>query len=120
MRSVELIRARPTRPDYFHPRAVLPNFDKARIAVTIAHVDIVVRIPSNVGFPVECAHRPNRKALFPLFTAFDEFLEVVNSLWLSAKRHFDHATRVELDNHVRSLVNHPHIVVLIDANGVRE
>jgi hypothetical protein len=55
-----------------------------------------------------------------LLTAFDVFLEVVDGLRLSAEHHFDHAGRVELDDHARPLVNHPHVVVFIDADGVRK
>ena len=55
-----------------------------------------------------------------LLTAFDEALQVVDGLRLSAEHHFDHAIRVELDDHSGTLVNHPHVVVLIDADGVRE
>src|SRR4029077_9916443 len=65
-------------------------------------------------------HRSNRIALRNLFIAFDEALEVVDCLRLSAEGHLDVAVRVELNDHSGTFVNHPDIVVLIDADGVRE
>ena len=55
-----------------------------------------------------------------LFTAFHEALQVVDRLRLATERHSDHAVRVEFNNHPGTLVNHPHVVVLIHANGMGE
>src|SRR6266403_3103093 len=120
MRRTELIRAGTVCSHRLHPCAVLRYLDDARVAIAIAHVDIVLRIPCYVGFPVECAHYSDRIALRDLLTAFEVALHVIDRLRFSAERHFDVGIRVELDDHSGTLVNHPHVVVFIDADGVRE
>src|SRR5882762_4509881 len=89
MRSAELIRAGTVCSHGFHPSAVLRDLDETRVAIAIAHVNIVLRIPCDVGFPVECAHGSGRITLGDLLTAFEISLQIVDRLRLSAKRHFD-------------------------------
>ena len=55
-----------------------------------------------------------------LLTAFEEFARGSRSPPAFGQTAFGHGIRVELDEHSGTLVNHPHVVVLIDADGVRE
>src|SRR5690242_20858030 len=62
--------------------------------------------------------RPPRSTLFPYTTLFRS--EVIDGLGLSAKGHLDVAVGIELDDHSGTFVNHPHVVVLIDADRDRK
>src|SRR5207247_2650641 len=95
----KLILAVAVRSHRLNPSAVLRYFDEARVAIAIAHIHIVLRIKCDVGLPVECAHGSDRKALRDLLSAFNEALEVVDRLGLSAERHSDVAVRIEFDDH---------------------
>src|SRR5207244_2611364 len=46
-------------------------------------------------------------------------LGLVGRLFLPLEHHRDAAFRVESDNHVRSLVDGPQVVLSVEANGVR-
>jgi hypothetical protein len=57
-----------------YPDTVFRKLREARIAVAVADVDIVVRIPCDVGFTVERTRIPNRIPVRVLLAALDKAL----------------------------------------------
>ena len=77
-----------------------------------------MRIPGDIGFTVKGAHGSHGIALRNLLAAFGEAFEVIDGFGLPAKRHFDIGVGIEFDDHAGAFVDHPHVVVFIDADGV--
>src|SRR5262249_10840302 len=86
----------------------------------IRHEDIVLRIPGKIGLPVECAYVSDGIVLGVLLTTFDVFFKIIDSFRFAAEHHLDHAVWIEFDDHVRSFIDHPYVVVLIDTYVGRE
>ena len=105
--------------DRLHPVAVLVELRHARVVVAVGHEDVALRIPGDVGRPIEHA-RPRRRRAFEMVAFLDEALEPVERLVLAAERHRHAAVGTVLDDHVRAFVDHPDVVFLVDADGVRE
>src|SRR6266542_2111124 len=115
VRKAELARSGSRFAPRLHPVAVLVVLGDARIDVSVRDVDVALRVKRHVGRLPETAitRRKWWRNALPWF-------RVVRGLLLAAK-HPLHATGlVELDDHVRALVDGPDIVVLVDANAVRE
>ena len=75
--------------------------------------------PNVPGRPAPAPGLRGRAALV-VRALLEEFLEVIDRLVLAAEHQGDQSLRVELDHHVRAFVHHPHVVVLVDADGVGE
>src|SRR5262249_16479583 len=67
-----------------------------------------------------CAYVTDRKVLDVLLPTFEVFFKIIDGFRLTAEDHFDHAIRIELDDHVRAFIHHPDVVVLIYSHRVRE
>ena len=106
--------------DRLHPAAVLRHLRDARVVVAVGDVDVALRVPGHVGRTVERAGVAGRVAHFVLLAAIEVLLEIVDRFGLAAEHHRHVPLRVELDDHVRAFVGHPDVVVLVDADGVRE
>ena len=74
----------------------------------------------DVGRPVERADAGRRNPGFVTLAALEIALEKIDRLRLPAEHHRHHPGRVELDDHVGAFVGHPHVVVLVHADGVRK
>src|SRR4030095_372612 len=103
--------------------AVAIELRDPRVAVAIGHVDVALRVPRNVGRPVEvvtgdtgslgwrrtCRGRTGcasaATATTAIFTAATACAaRHVDRLRLPAHRHHDAAFGIELDHHVRALL----------------
>ena len=116
MRDVELSRRVAALAPRFDPLAVLVEFRDARVVVAVADKNIACGIPRDVRRTIEGVHarRRRRRACGRLLrTPFDQ-------LPLSSEQHHDASLGIEFDDHVRSLVDAPDIVVFVDSDDVRE
>ena len=52
--------------------------------------------------------------------AFEEFLEIIDGFRRATKLFLGHALGIEFDDHARTLVDHPDVIVFVDAHGVSE
>src|ERR1700682_2282330 len=112
VRGVEFARSSPALTPSLEPVAILIVLDHARVSVTITDVKIAMGPESDVRRAVELPFRQGRT-----FFAGGGRL---NGFSLSAKQH-DHASfRIELDDHVRTFIHAPDVVLSIDAHGVSE
>ena len=114
--------------------AVFVEFGDARIAVAVGHVDVACGIPGDVGRPVEIiagyADAGRRRCWCccggsaPAGASAGCRLGLIprhgNRFRLAAHGHHDAPLGIELDDHVRSFVHHPDVVLGIDANVVGE
>ena len=114
MRRVELSELSPSwfavRAD---PVAVLVELGDARVDVPVADVDIALRIPGHVGGLAELAVDGRQRGIHPL-----PRFRIVRGFLLAAEHHRDAPFGIQADDHVRSLVHEPEVVVPVEANGV--
>src|SRR5439155_8134825 len=109
MRRVELARLVALFAPGLHPVAVLVVLRDSGVDIAVADEDVALRVPGDVGWlPELTVHvRPRRIHTRPR-------LGFVRCLLLAAKYHRHTAGRVELDDHVRTLVHGPDVVVPVD------
>src|SRR6266702_2098246 len=98
------------------PQTVPVELRHPRVDVAIADVDVPRRIPGHVRHLSEAAvlRRQRRRGVL-------ERAGLLVGRFLLAPEHHEHLPlRVELDDHVRTLVHGPDVVVLVDPDGVPE
>ena len=100
-------------PTDFDEPAVLVVLHDARVDVAVGDEDVALRVPGHVGRPAEQVLLRRRRRQRAVEGALDR-------LGPPAEHHHDAALGVELDDHVRPLVHDPDVVVLVDADRVRE
>src|SRR3990172_9989574 len=85
VRGAELVRAGASCADRLHPTPVLVDLRDPRVAVAIAHEDVVRGIPGHVGGSVEGAGVADRVAFIEalLLPAFYEALEPADGVRFS-------------------------------------
>src|ERR1700694_3622922 len=115
MEQVELARTVAVLAPGLDPIAVLAELGDARIDVAVADEDVAGRIPGHVGRLAEAAVLERFRRIDALVR-----LGLLRGFLLAPEHHLHAAFRIELDDHVRALVGGPEIVVLVDANRVRE
>src|SRR5262249_43920785 len=92
------------------PGTVLIHFGNPRIDVAIADVGVPSRVPSHVdNLAKHAVHRQQQR--LHMLQRLDAF---VGGFLLAAKNEGDAAFGVELDDHVRTFVRDPDVVVLVD------
>src|SRR5262249_23744646 len=116
VRQVELAGGVAFRAPLLYPITVLVVLRDTRIDVTVTYIDVALGIPGDIGRlaekPVCCGER--RLDMFPR-------LGVLVGRFFSAPEHPDDPSgRIELDDHVRTLVDRPDVVVFVDAHRVGE
>src|SRR4029077_14223270 len=96
------------------PVSVFVILGDTGVDVSIREINIATGVPSYIGgLAEEAVHSGERRAgMSPRFSS------LVSSFFPAYEDPDDAAGRVELDNHVRTLVNGPDIVVFVDAHGV--
>src|SRR5712671_4129998 len=86
------------------------------IDIAVADKGVVVRIPCDVGhLPKRSVHWGQRR-----IGMLERLSSFVGSLLFAAEQHHDPARRIELDDHVRTLVRGPNVVMPVDSDGVGE
>ena len=100
----------------FDPVAVLVGLGDARIDVAVADENIALRIEGDIGRLPEAAVLGGLRRDW-MFQRSGFF---VGGFLLAAEHHGHAARWIELDDHVRAFVDHPDIVVLVDAHRMRE
>ena len=116
VRQVELPGRRAALAPRLHPVAVLIVLGDARVDVAVADVEVAVRVPRDVGRLAEQAVHVRQRRIGMLPRP-----RVLVGGFLPPAVHLRHAPgAVELDDHVRALVDGPDVVVLVDAHRVRE
>ena len=115
VRQIQLPSLAAARAGLFDEAAVLVELHDARVAVAVGHEDVARCVPPDVGRPAEHVRfrRRRRRAWSRCDDAFDGFRP-------PAEHHHHAPFGVELDDHVRPLVDGPDVVVRVDADGVRE
>ena len=116
MRKVELSGLVAAHAGGFHEPPALVVLDDARVSVAVGDEDVALGVPGHVGRPVERV-RLVRARVAALSAQVGELLERFGP---AAERDDDAAGGVELDHHVRPFVDHPDVVVPVDADGMRE
>src|SRR5579862_4105386 len=86
-----------------------------RIDVAVADVDIAVRVPGDIGRLAEQAVDRRQRWIDVL-----PWPGIVSGFLAAAEHPLDAAGWIELDDHVRALVDGPDIVVLVDAHAMSE
>src|SRR5881409_48989 len=126
MRRIELSRHVATRPDGLYKVSILRELRDPRVVVSVGHEDVAVEIPSDVRRPAEAAAATRAGAGrryrggVRVTALLQEAFQVVDGFVLAAEHHGDEPLRVELHHHVGALVDDPHVVVLVDLDGVGE
>src|ERR1700720_3756180 len=115
VRRVELIRLISARSNRFDESTILVVLDYPRVAIAIGDVDISGSVPGNISWPVENV----RPRVWRWRAWWRRCLQAVR-FRPSAKQHQHFAFGVELDHHVRALVNGPDVVLRIDPNHMSE
>src|SRR5665213_959758 len=101
------------------------HLDDARVAVAVGYVDVSLRVPGNVSGAVKRTDRsfwmwvPGAPAgvVKARAAAFEEFLEIIDGFRRATKLFLGHALGIEFDDHARTLVDHPDVIVFVDAHG---
>ena len=101
----------PRDPHVFSHLPMRIDLHDARVVVAVGDEDVAGVVPGHVGRPVEPA--PRHRGGGPAGARF-------HRLVAPAEHHQDLPGRAELDDHVRPFVRRPDVVVLVDANGMRE
>src|SRR5262245_55080747 len=116
MGQPELAGRRPLLAPRFHPVAVPVVLRYARVDVAVGDVGIALRVPRYVGWLAKEAVdvRQRRVDVLPRSGL------MVGRFLPAAEHHLHAARRIEPDDHVRALVDRPDVVVLVDADAVRE
>src|SRR5580704_885873 len=107
MRSVELSGRDSARSYRFDKLAVFGVLCDTGVAIAIRDEDISRGVPSDVGRPIKAVGLRLRGRL--LKQAWSRFRT-------PAQKHLNPAFRIELDDHVRSFVDCPDVVLRIDPN----
>ena len=115
MGKAELSRPSSALTPRLHPVPVLVVFCDPRIDVPVADVGVAVRVPRDVrGLAEQTVDRGERRI------RVSPRLSIVGRLLPAAEDHHDAAGLIELDHHVRTLVDRPDVVRPVDADGVSE
>src|ERR1700754_4865194 len=96
------------------PIAIFVRLGNTRIDVTVADISIPVPIPRHVGHLAKHAVNRRQRRLGMLEGAG----VLVGGLLLTAEYHKHAPLWIELNDHVRSLVRYPDVVLGVDLNGV--
>jgi len=107
VRGVELIRlvASQIAPHLADEPAVLVELHDPMVDVAIRYEDVALRIPADIGGAREQIALVGRRVAL---RCRDDGLD---GLWTAAQHHDDFALGVELDDHVRPLVDRPHVIL---------
>src|SRR5260370_21216261 len=116
VRRVELSGPVAGFPKGLEPSAVYVYLGHAGIDVAVADKGVAGRIPRHIGYlPEHSVHwRQRRLGMLQRLSSF------VRGFLLAPENHGDLACRVELDHHVRALVDGPHVFRLGYPHRVRE
>ena len=116
VRRAELERTVAARADRLDEAAVLVELHDARVAVAVGHEDVALRIPADVGLPMERVRPVGARVL----TAARHQRQLLERIGPLAEHHQQLAVGAELLDDVGAFVDGPDVVVLVDAHRVRE
>src|SRR6185369_10501892 len=112
----ELPRTRPLLAPRLHPVAALVDLGDTRVDVAVTDICVAILIPRDVGRLTEQTVDVRQRRL-----GMPPGAGVLVCRFLAAAEYPLYATSgVELDDHVRALVDRPDIVVAVDAHSVGE
>ena len=116
MRRVQLVRSGTAFACILrNESAVLVVFHDAGVDVAVGDEDVSLRVPRHVGRPSEFIFLIEPRTFRRVCLGCTR-----HRLRPPAEHHDDTSLRVELDHHVRPLIDDPDVVLRIDAHLVRE
>src|SRR5215203_3868404 len=116
MRRAELQSTTAAGAGSLDEAAALVELHHTRVTITVGHEDVALRIPADVGLPMERVRPVGTRVLA---TARRQ-CQLVERIWTLAENHQQLAVGAELLDHVGALIHGPDIVVLVDPHGMRE
>jgi hypothetical protein len=116
MQNPELSRPLPELAPRLNPISVRVVLGDPGIDVAVADISVSGRVPGHVCDLPECpVDGWRRRAWMRPWS-----VGLVRGFLLAAEHHHDPAVGIELDHHVRALVDGPDVIVFVDADGVGE
>jgi len=116
VRGAELERPVAAGPDRLDEPPVLVELHDARVAVAVGHEDVPLRVPANIGLPMERI-RPVCPGVLTAARCLRELVERVGPL---PEHHEQLAVWTEFLDDVGAFIDGPDVVVLVHAHGMRE
>src|SRR5262249_19194110 len=116
VRKIELAPLRSLGANRRDVSPVLVVLDDPRIAISVGDENIPGGVPRDIGRPVECIRLRRRLRGARRRRRFYPF----NRFGPPAQKHDDSPLGIELDNHVRPLIDGPNIVLWIDPYRMSE
>src|SRR5579871_45924 len=116
VQRTELARTRTRLAEGPDPVAVAIVLGDPGVDVAIADVDVVVRVPGHIRYLTEqtVGGRQRRMGMRERMCAF------VRCLGLATQHECDAPPGIEAHYQIGTLIGHPHVVIPIDAHGMRE